>query len=200
MSQLTCWTARICLFTVGTCMLLSWKKRQKSTGMTSEVSDDRERMNYFFQQNKLVESRCIALHRQHPFYTPWSQVSHLRAWGWTSHKYRFSSHWYDITGNRTRPTNFGGAYSESLFDPYYRSDQNIYVFITWKRYSCVFASVCLCAACTAFGTSSWSLFDPILWSRVRPGYHVLFRFCAGTEFQGDGNMSPNIFPSLNILL
>jgi len=37
------------------------------------VADDQEKMNNFFQKNKL-ESRWLAMHRRRLFYTQWSQV------------------------------------------------------------------------------------------------------------------------------
>jgi len=43
---------------------------------TSEVTDDQEEMNIFFQQNKLVRSHWLAMHRRR-FYAPWSQVLQL---------------------------------------------------------------------------------------------------------------------------
>jgi len=43
-------------------------------------------VNNFFQQNKLVKSRWLAMYRWRPFCTPWSQV--LQVW-WTN-RYRTS--------------------------------------------------------------------------------------------------------------
>jgi len=40
----------------------------KSLETTGEVTDDQEKMNNFFQQNKLMESRWLAMNRQHLFY------------------------------------------------------------------------------------------------------------------------------------
>ena len=52
-----------------------------SLDTTSKVTDDQEKMNKFFQQNKFVESRWLSMHREHTFYTPWSPV--LQLW-WTN--------------------------------------------------------------------------------------------------------------------
>jgi len=41
-----------------------------SLDTTSKVTDDQEKMNKFFQQNKFVESRWLSMHREHTFYTP----------------------------------------------------------------------------------------------------------------------------------
>jgi len=50
------------LLSIYTC---SWVERQfflcKSLDMSSEVTDDQEEMNNFFQQNELMESRCLAI-------------------------------------------------------------------------------------------------------------------------------------------
>jgi len=35
---------------------------------TSEVADDQEKMNNFFQQNKHMESRWLTIHRWRAFY------------------------------------------------------------------------------------------------------------------------------------
>ena len=40
----------------------------ESLEMTTEVTDDQENSNNFFQQNKLVESRLLSMHRRRPFY------------------------------------------------------------------------------------------------------------------------------------
>ena len=45
----------------------------ESLETTSEVTDDQEEMNNFYQQNKLVQSRFLAVHRRRS-YAPWSQV------------------------------------------------------------------------------------------------------------------------------
>jgi len=36
----------------------------ESLWTTSEVTDDQEKMHNFFQQNKLMQSRCLAMHRR----------------------------------------------------------------------------------------------------------------------------------------
>jgi len=39
----------------------------ESLETTSEVTDDREEMNNFYQQNKLVQSHLLAMHRRRTY-------------------------------------------------------------------------------------------------------------------------------------
>jgi len=52
-------------------------------------------MNNFFQQNKLEESRWLAVHRRCVFYAQWSQI--LQLWRTNGHRTLFLSfigmHW-----------------------------------------------------------------------------------------------------------
>jgi len=41
------------------------------------VTDDQEKTNKLIQQNKLVGSRLLVMHRRRLIYAPWSQVLHL---------------------------------------------------------------------------------------------------------------------------
>jgi len=41
------------------------------------MTDDQEKMNYFFKQMKLVESRWFAMHKRRIFYAQWSQLWQL---------------------------------------------------------------------------------------------------------------------------
>jgi len=49
----------------------------ESLETTSEMSDDKKKMNNFFQQNQPVESHWLAMHRWRPFYAPLGQVLQL---------------------------------------------------------------------------------------------------------------------------
>jgi len=65
---------------------LNWKIEFfmcKSQETTSEVTNDQEKMNNFFQQNKLVETRWPAMIRRRLFYAQWSYV--LQLWWINGH-------------------------------------------------------------------------------------------------------------------
>jgi len=56
------------------CMQISWKLHMRTFRQetTSEVTDDQEKMNNFFQQNKLVKFHWLAMHRPRLFCAQWS--------------------------------------------------------------------------------------------------------------------------------
>jgi len=67
-------------------MYLSWKigfLMCESLETTSGATADQKKMNDFFQQNKLVESRWLAMHRRRLFCAQWSQV--LQLWWINGH-------------------------------------------------------------------------------------------------------------------